>query len=75
MVERELANELVDLRRENSRPNDVHQLVETFRNQCASLAHAGKSARPVELDLSGFAQGGFCGFDVVHSDFSLVVLF
>jgi len=47
--------------------DDVGELVEALRHQRAGLAHAGKRARSMQLDLSRLAQGGIGGFDVAHA--------
>ena len=66
MAEGEFAHEIVDLRRWQARFHEIGEFVETARRQGAGLAHAGKSARAMQFDLSGLAQGGFGGFDVAH---------
>jgi hypothetical protein len=55
VAERELADEIVDIRRRHARLDDVGQLVKALGHQRACLAHAGKSARPMQLDLPGLA--------------------
>ncbi len=66
MVKGEVADEIVDPRGRHARLDDIGQLVEALGYQRASLAHAGKAARPVQLDLPGLALGGIGGFDIAH---------
>ncbi|MGY3645102.1 hypothetical protein ACVWW2_000393 [Bradyrhizobium sp. LM4.3] len=67
VAEGEVADELVDALGRHAGPDDVGELVEALRHQRSRLAHAGKGARSVQLDLSGLAQGGIGSFDVTHA--------
>jgi hypothetical protein len=55
MAEGELAHEHVDIGGRNPRFDDVGQFIQALGDQGARLAHAGKGARPVQLDLPGLA--------------------
>ncbi len=66
MAEGEFADKVVDPRGRYAGPDDVGQFIEALGHQRACLAHAGESARPMQLDLPGLAQGGIGGFDVAH---------
>ena len=58
MAEGEIADEVVEIGGRQSRPDEIGQLIEALGDQRARLAHAGEGARPMQLDLPGFAHGG-----------------
>jgi hypothetical protein len=66
MAEGEIADEIVNDGSRHPRLDDIGEFIEAFGHQRAGLAHAGESARPMQLDLPGFAQRGVGGFDVAH---------
>jgi hypothetical protein len=71
VAEGEVADEFVDLRGRNARLDDIGEVVEAFCDQRPRLAHAGESARAMQLDLAGFSQGGVGRFDIAHGRFML----
>ena len=66
MAEGEVAHEIVDPRGRHAGPDDIGQFIEAFGDQVAGLAHAGKTALPVQFDLPGLAEGDIGGFNVAH---------